>query len=217
MIYFIRNELTRNVKIGTSKDPEITLRLLQEGTDCPMTLVAAIAGTEALEAQFHTKWHEYRLYDEGTAGQEWFAIDVSTNSRGGVDIVGRKKQRPPKRGKKEKRSNQLCLRLSDRQMELLQHYVQIRHFDSEVEALRFMIDGLADWLSRQSAKPDIAGSPARSAHTSKPRTDAPRTDVAKSSQDLDEADDSPETTVGDFAGRPSIGLPKSSWNDGNDE
>lgn len=217
-VYFIRNEVTRNVKIGHAKDPEYRLRLLQQGNDCRLTLVAVVVGGPSVELQFHTKWHEYRLYDEGTAGQEWFSIDVELNDRNGVKITGREKQRPPKRGKKEKRRNQLCLRLSDRQVELLEHYVTIRHFDSGVEALRFMIDGLEDWLNRQSSKL-IAGSgappPTTSVRTDVRRGDAPESDVAPPSQGL--AETPPDSAVGDFGGRPSVGLPSPSWNDGTED
>ena len=237
-VYFIRNEITRNVKIGSSDDPQQRLRLLQQGNDCRLTLVAELAGGPSLEAQFHHKWHEYRIYDEGSAGQEWFSIDVEPNGRGGVTIIGRNKQRPPKRNKEEKRRKQLCLRLSNRQILLLERYSAIRHFDSEVEALRFMIDGLEDWLARQASKGDIAGSSgapaqatsirtgvaggdARRSDVARPegaRSDVARSDVSRPTQEL--VEDSPEdqeSPVGDFGGRPSIGLPKPSWNDGNED
>lgn len=220
-VYFIRNEVTRNVKIGHAKDADYRLRLLQQGNDCRLTLVATIPGDVSLETQFHTQWHEYRLYDEGSAGQEWFSIDVEPDGKGGVKITGREKQRPPKRGKKEKRRNQLCLRLSDRQLELLRRYVSIRHFSSEVEAIRYMIDGLEDWLARQASKRDIAGSPGppppTSVRSDVEGSDVPGSDVRRPSQGLDETegdDDSPDSAVGDFGGRPAIGLPKPSWNDG---
>lgn len=125
-----------------------------------------------------------------------------------------------RRRKKEPKRNTLCLRLTDRQLELLQRYVDFKEYESEVDALRKMVDGLEDWLARQSAKRDIAGSPGRPPDTSV-RTDVSRgdvrgSDVARPSQGLGE-DDSADRSVGDFAGRPSVGLPKPNWNDGTED
>ena len=111
--------------------------------------------------------------------------------------MGRRRKADPKR-------NQLCLRLTDRQLELLQRYADFRDFDSEVDALRKMVDGLEDWLARQEAK-GIAGSPpppVATSHSGLPD----RSDVSTEAPG--------EPSVGDFAGRPSVGLPDAHWNDG---
>jgi hypothetical protein len=121
--------------------------------------------------------------------------------------MGRRRKQEPKR-------NQYCLRLTDRQAELLRRYADFRDFDSEVDALRKMVDGLEDWLNRQNSRAELAGSssvsspPPAPAHSGLPSTAG---DVAPS--DVDDGD----TSVGDFGGRPSIGLPDASWNDGGNE
>lgn len=124
-----------------------------------------------------------------------------------------------RRRKKEPKRNALCLRLTDRQLELLQRYVDFKEFDSEVDALRHMVDGLEPWLARQLSPQSIAGSPGppppTSVRSDVDGSDVPGGDVRRPSQGLDESgDDPPDSAVGDFGGRPAIGLPKSSWNDG---
>ena len=124
--------------------------------------------------------------------------------------MGRRRKQEPKR-------NQYCLRLTDRQAELLRRYADFRDFDSEVDALRKMVDGLEDWLARQSAKAELAGSstvsspPPPAVHSGLPSpSDVEPSDVAEAESDVD-------ASVGDFGGRPSIGLPDASWNDGTDD
>lgn len=116
-----------------------------------------------------------------------------------------------RRRKKEPKRNALYLRLTDRQLELLRLYVDFKDYDSEVDAIRHMIDGLGPWLERQLSSREIAGSGGEPPPTSV-RTDAPETDVAPTQKSGRHPRDS---SVGDFAGRPSIGLPKPSWNDGD--
>lgn len=130
----------------------------------------------------------------------------------------------PRRRKQDPKRNPIYLRLTDKQLELLQRYVDFKDYDSEQDAIRKMIDGLEAWLARQLAsQQDIAGSGGGQAATS-PRRDAPRgdvypSDVAPSSRGdvarptQDSGRPPPKPQVGDFAGRPSVGLPSPSWND----
>lgn len=45
----------------------------------------------------------------------------------------------------------LCLRLTDKQMEMLQLFTDVKGFSSEVESVRHIIDGLEAWMRRQEA------------------------------------------------------------------
>lgn len=120
-----------------------------------------------------------------------------------------------RRRKQDPKRNPVYLRLTDRQLELLQRYVDFKGYDSEQDAIRNMVDGLESWLTRQLAKRDIAGSagppPPTSVRTDVAPSDVARSDVARPNRDLDE--DSPDPEVSDFGGRPVIGLPKPSWHD----
>lgn len=113
-----------------------------------------------------------------------------------------------RRRKKEPRRNQLCLRLTDKQLDLLQSYQSVRGKDSEVDAVRLMIDGLEDWLERHHAakaasashQPERAHSRVSSARDTSvpPATDGPMA----SSVESDEG-----TSLGDFGGQPRLKLP----------
>lgn len=119
--------------------------------------------------------------------------------------MGRDRKKHPKR-------NQYCLRLTDEQALLLQKYADFREFDSEVDAIRAMIDGLDDWFVRQQAKRS-----AGSAGTSdREQADSGRPAVNDVSGDFDAIDVASRSdvaaddgAVGDFAGRPSVRLPES--------
>lgn len=45
----------------------------------------------------------------------------------------------------------ICLRLTERQLEVLQLYTDVKGFSTEVDALRHIIDGLEGWLKKQDA------------------------------------------------------------------
>ena len=129
--------------------------------------------------------------------------------------MGRARKKHPKR-------NTYCLRLTDSQHLLLQRYAEFRGYESEVDAIRGMIDGLEDWFLRQRSRASAAsdtsvievisdtsvtstsavGGPNSGLAPRDPDSGLPLvTDVAPS--DVDRA------SVGDFAGRPSVGLPES--------
>lgn len=55
------------LKIGLAREPEKRLRGLQAGSPVPLTLLAKIPGSLALEAQLHKRFEKYRLHGE------WFA------------------------------------------------------------------------------------------------------------------------------------------------
>ena len=215
MIYFIQNEVTRNVKIGHSNAVKTRLRQLQQGNDCPLKLVAEVEGGAGLERQYHDAWHQYRIHDKGAHGDEWFSIDVYPTSDGGVKIRGRKLQRARTKRLGVYR-RQHCLRLTDQQEELLQRYAAHRDFPSAVSAVRAMIDGLEDWFRRQEAKDRTARgdgeqrSPVVTHDVMEPES---ITDVEETESITDADDES--TSVGDFGGRPRVSLPESR-HDGND-
>jgi hypothetical protein len=113
--------------------------------------------------------------------------------------VGRARSKNPKK-------HQHCLRLTDRQEELLQRYAEFKGYETDMDAVRAMIDGLEDWFRRQEAKRSAAGG------ASVMRPSAPRADsglVSATDVGASDVDDDAGPSVGDFAGRPSIGLPES--------
>jgi hypothetical protein len=73
---------------------------------------------------------------------------------------------------------------------LLQRYKEVRELDSEVAALRYMIDGLEGWLARRRT----------AEHHITQATDV-ATDVAMDEESRGAA------SLGDFGGMPSVGLP----------
>ena len=109
--------------------------------------------------------------------------------------MSRARSRDPKK-------HQHCLRLTVGQELLLKRYTSFRDFDSEMDSVRAMIDGLEDWFRRQEAKHTAVTSvalPAARHNSGLPRTIEP-TDV----EPIDV-----EPSVGDFGGRPSVRLPES--------
>lgn len=86
----------------------------------------------------------------------------------------------------------------------------MKSFESGVDAVRHMIDGLEDWLARQQSRRSISDAPAAhssgGAHSGLPSTPS---DVTRTDVDTDEA-----PSVADFGGRPAVGLPDASWNHG---
>ena len=213
-IYFIQNEVTKNVKIGHSDQVEARLRQLQQGNDCPLKLIAVLDGGKELEQRYHSTWDAYRITDYGDHGSdEWFSVNV-IKTEAGVKITGRKKQRTEKKNKVPFR-HQLCLRLTTSQLDLLNAYTEFKGFKSGVDSIRFMIDGLEGWLAKQI----VARNNSLENSGIHPVTDVATTDVATSiatdvatdvaaDKDIDVVDDV-GPSVGDFGGRPNPGLPGS--------
>ena len=127
------------------------------------------------------------------------------------------------RRRKKPRKNQLCLRLNDVQLNLLQRYAGFKDMSSEVDALRAIIDGLAPWLDRREAEaqesqahsglfpapgasvapPSMPTSVIASTATSIERVPAP---PAPSTNERTSGNDDGES-LGDFGGRPRLELP----------
>jgi len=124
-----------------------------------------------------------------------------------------------RRRKAHPKRHQLCLRLTDYQLEILNACTELQGHASNVDAIRAMIDGLADWMQRQAAK--------QASEVSAPRTDSglpppppvsdvEDIDVAPSDVedidvediDVEDIDGEVSTSVGDFGGRPHVGLPR---------
>ena len=109
-----------------------------------------------------------------------------------------------RRRRKNPKTEKLFLRLTPGQMGLLKRYVDYRGFETEAAGIRAMIDGLEDWFLRQEANERAA---VTSVATKKETRDSglPRvTDVPASDEAIDV-----DASVGDFGGRPSVGLPES--------
>lgn len=106
--------------------------------------------------------------------------------------MGRARSKNPKR-------NQHCLRLTDRQNELLAKYASFKGFESDMDAVRAMIDGLEDWFRRQASR--------KTGASVMPQQPQGADSGLSSATDVDDNDGPP--SVGDFAGRPSVGLPES--------
>jgi len=108
-----------------------------------------------------------------------------------------------RRRKKEPRRNQLCLRLTDKQLELLQSYQSVRGMDSEVDAMRLMVDGLEAWLDRHYA------AKASSTRAHNEVSSAPNTSVRQVGGALAPPTDNSDegTSLGDFGGQPRLKLP----------
>ena len=67
MIYFIKNIVTGNIKIGFSENPRKRLRDLQTGSAEKLVLIKTIEGNQELEQQLHENFSHCRL--DG----EWFS------------------------------------------------------------------------------------------------------------------------------------------------
>jgi ParB-like chromosome segregation protein Spo0J len=66
-VYFVRNERSKNIKIGVSSNPARRLQQLQTGCADKLTLALGIRGNRELEAHFHACSEENKLCGE------WFA------------------------------------------------------------------------------------------------------------------------------------------------
>lgn len=125
------------------------------------------------------------------------------------------------RRKKTPRKNQLCLRLNDVQLNLLQRYAGFKDMSSEVDAIRAIIDGLAPWLDRREA--EVQGKQAHSGMSPAPEGRASVTPLMPASVTTsmatsiespplpppitDERDSDDGESLGDFGGRPRLELP----------
>ncbi len=114
-----------------------------------------------------------------------------------------------------KKTHQHNLRLTDHQERLLQRYRYYRGFRTEMDAVRAMIDGLEAWFQRTLGQPEFAQHDEVASHQSNPEAGASHQSKTlvedhsglPSAIDVEEPDG--DTSVGDFAGRPSIALPES--------
>lgn len=135
--------------------------------------------------------------------------------------MGRARSRNPKR-------HQHCLRLTDRQEELLQRYADFKEYGTDMDAIRALIDGLEDWFKRQEAKlasrqaeleADLSAlrpGPRRTGDGAQTSPVTPPSDVGPDESINAVSDgEAEDTSVGDFGGRPSVGLP-GAHHDGTD-
>jgi len=117
-----------------------------------------------------------------------------------------------RRRKKDPRRHQFCLRLNDREMELLEAYTRYRDMDTEVDAIRHMISGLESWLARRRAEEREHHPP--SLHQSNDpysgmsiNSTATDVDTDVDTDGHDESINDGEASLGDFAGHPRVELP----------
>lgn len=64
MIYFIQNEVTRNIKIGTSSNPEKRLQSLQTASAENLVILGIIDGGVQEEKKLHIMFAQHRLRGE---------------------------------------------------------------------------------------------------------------------------------------------------------
>lgn len=63
-VYFIRGEVSGNIKIGFAVDPENRLRTLQTGSSEKLSLIKFIEGTHENETEIQNRFKKYRLQGE---------------------------------------------------------------------------------------------------------------------------------------------------------
>lgn len=63
-VYFIRDADNDRMKIGHSRDPWSRLKQLQTGSSSRLSLVAVIAGSEAIEEKMHYDMGDYNVHGE---------------------------------------------------------------------------------------------------------------------------------------------------------
>lgn len=217
-VYFILNEVTKNVKIGHSVVVKKRLHQLQLQTDCPLRLLATVPGGQEEEREYHEEWMAYYI-----GHGEWFSISV-LQVMGELKITGRELQ-PVSMLKKLRTAgargpfrNQLCLRLNDEELALLKRYTRYKQFKSEISALRNMVDGLGGWFTRRDAETKTA-----EAHSGVSSAPPPVTSVgdARDDERTTSASTSPRsapsptqgdedvdgTSLDDFGGQPRLKLP----------
>ena len=64
MIYFIQNELTKNIKIGYSNDPEKRIKSLKTSIPENISILKVINGSRIEEKQIHKMFDKYRITGE---------------------------------------------------------------------------------------------------------------------------------------------------------
>ena len=65
-VYFIKNTVTGNIKIGYSEDPDRRFTALQGGSDCKLEILVSVPGDFITEKQYH------RLFAKDRLSGEWF-------------------------------------------------------------------------------------------------------------------------------------------------
>jgi hypothetical protein len=90
LIYFIRNTVSKNVKIGRSDRPESRIRTFQTANHDPLEIVGSIPGGAAEEAALHRRFEDYRIQGEWFRGDSelYHAIDRILNPA--PKLLGRK-------------------------------------------------------------------------------------------------------------------------------
>jgi hypothetical protein len=68
-VYFIENELNKEIKIGVTSNIENRLKQISIMVNAPVTLLKYIDGNEQTEKELHNKFSKYRLHGE------WFKPD----------------------------------------------------------------------------------------------------------------------------------------------
>lgn len=63
-VYFVRNMVTGNIKIGVTDDPEKRFSELQTGNDCPLELLHFMPGDTKLEQSLHARFSGLRIRGE---------------------------------------------------------------------------------------------------------------------------------------------------------
>lgn len=81
MIYFIRDPLTRRLKIGCAKDPWNRLRNIQTGCPTDLELAAILPGEEADERALHKRFRQFHVRGEWFAETGELAAYVATLPR----------------------------------------------------------------------------------------------------------------------------------------
>lgn len=71
-VYLIQNGITKNIKIGVSKDPELRLKTLKTGNDCPLSLLYTLEAEDRDEAYLIEKCLHSK-YAENQIISEWFS------------------------------------------------------------------------------------------------------------------------------------------------
>jgi hypothetical protein len=66
-VYFIQNDVTKNIKIGHSENPNARLRALQIGSDCSLSLLGVVSGNYRKEAELHGR------FEDRCVRGEWFS------------------------------------------------------------------------------------------------------------------------------------------------
>jgi hypothetical protein len=63
-VYFIRDDTSRNVKVGTARNPRRRLAALQTGSASPLSFIGAVVGGRAREKELHEQFRQYHRRGE---------------------------------------------------------------------------------------------------------------------------------------------------------